>query len=131
MSSPDNALRKLTLSVLAGTEHNTSNFTPAPVQLEFIYGIETEHTPLELAISELQPGESKSVQLPSDELKSFFGSQYDQFIQATTLHLIPPILFLQLTLERSATTSPKEVIQAMAKSIGHGGCGGGCGSGCG
>lgn len=131
MSSPDKALKRLKISILAGAEQDTFNLTPAPVQLEFIFGIETELTPMELAISNMQLGESTSVRLTSDELKPFLGSQYAQFSQKTTFHLIPPILFLQLTLQESAETSPKDVVKAMAQSIGHGGCGGACGCGCG
>lgn len=131
MTPNDKVVSNISLSLLAGDNPETYNLSPAPVSFDFIFGIETSGlTPFELILNEMRTGESTSIELAGNDLESFFGNLFQSFCKVISLHHIPDILFLQVTLEKCAEASPREIVQAMAKSVGHGGCGGGCGCGC-
>jgi hypothetical protein len=131
MTLQEKALKKLEVEFLAGAGPNSYTLIPSPATLSFIYGIETELTPFELTLSRLEKGETTTIELAGSELQSYFGSLYGNFLDLTRMHLLPADIYLQFTLKSYNDATPKEIVQAMAKAVGHGGCGGDCGCGCG
>lgn len=131
MTQQDKTTKRLEITLLAGGGRNAFNLTPSPVTLSFIYGIQTELTPFELALGQLDKGESITVELLGSELQPYFGSLYHEILKLTNMHLVPATVFLQFTLQKYSEVSAKEVVQAMARAVGHGNCGGSCDCGCG
>lgn len=130
MTLQDKAVKRLEIELLAGGNRDSYNLTPAPLVLSFIFGIETELTPFELALSSLKIGETVTAEISGSELQSYFGSLYGAFIELTRMQVRPARLFMSLTLQNLSDPTPKEVVQAMAKAGGQGSCGGSCGCGC-
>lgn len=123
-------MKKITLSLLAGSAPDTYSLTPSAVSLEFIYGAGSAGvTPLEIALAEMKVGDCTEVKLATMELEPFWGNLFVPFRQAVGLHILPAILYLRIGLEACSEPSPREVVHYMAQSLHHGGCG--CGGDCG
>ena len=133
MLQTDKTVKKISLAVQAGDSPGTYNYTKEPAALEFIYGIESAGlTPFELAIDSLAPGESTTLTVGGNELESFFGSLFIPLCKAIGLKLFPVSLTVEVEVTDCGEATPREIVAAMAQSVGHGGgCGGGdCGCGC-
>lgn len=130
MELQEKALKRLDIELAAGGNRNSHNLTPSPVAFSFIYGIETDLTPFERTLSPFNVGDSATIELPGSELQSYFGSLYGTLIDRIGMHILPTKIFLEVTLRNCSETTPKEVVQAMARATAHGSCGGGCGCGC-
>lgn len=120
-------LKKLSLSVHAGTVPDSNNLTPAPILSEFIFGLGTSGmAPFEYELSEKHEGDTFSLSLRPEDIPMFFE------------HLcicLPPLpanadtYYLTITIDKVSDVSASEVVKALAGSTG---CGGGdCGCGCG
>lgn len=132
MTAPDKVMKKISLSLLAGNTAETYSLTPSAVFLGFIFGAGSAGlTPLEVSLNDMGLGESKAIRLSSKEIEQFFGRLFISFRQAVGLHIFPETLFLRIELKSCTEAEPREIVQAMAKSLDHGGCGGSCGCGCG
>ena len=124
------SLKKLYLLLRVGSSEQEYNYTPEPVPFDFIYGIGHQGiTPFEKLLTSLNEGESTSFALQRAELQQFFGKQAHQLRQVTGMHLVPEQLYFEVQLTECLEPEPREMVQAMAKTIAHG-CGGGCDCGC-
>lgn len=124
-------LKKVKLAVLAGDAAGKYSLTPSPKVFEFLYGIGTEGLePFEIAFSEKCPGESLALNLRADEAPAFFGRFLGPVRQLLLLHSMPATLFLHMTVTGVDDAENREVVQGLARSAGHGGCGGTCDCGC-
>ncbi len=132
MTTTIQQLKNVKLAILAGIEPEGYSLTASPAIFEFIYGIGTEGLePFEVVLSDKCAGDNVVLTLTADEAPQFFGRFLRPIRQLLGLHLLPPILFLQMTVTVVADADNREVVQALAKSTGHGGCGGSCDCGCG
>ena len=121
-------LKKITLSVQAGTSQDTMNLTPKYPGLEFIFGLGSGGmTPFEYELVDKVEGESVLIHLKSEDFHRFFE------------HLNPPLMdlfdvngdiYLKVKVEAVRSAENKEVIKAMADMAAHGGAGCDCGCGC-
>jgi hypothetical protein len=124
-------LKKITLAILAGSEPGKYSLTATPVVFEFIYGIGAEGLePFEVVLADKCVGEHVALTLAADEVSQFFGRFLGQIRQLLGLYLLPPALSLQISVTAVVDADNREVVQALAKSTGHGGCGGSCDCGC-
>ncbi len=131
MTTTIQQLKKVRLAILAGSEPGKHSLTATPMVFEFIYGIGAEGLePFEAVLGDKCVGGHVVLTLAADEVPQFFGRFLRQIRQLFGLHLLPPTLSLHMTVTAVADADNREVVQALAKSAGHGGCGGSCDCGC-
>ena len=121
-------LKKITLSIQAGTSQYTMDLTPKYPKVEFIFGLGLEGmTPFEYELSDKTEGESVLLHLRKEDFYSFFE------------HLNPPLtdlfdgkadVYLKVNINAVTTAENREIVKAMAAMAGHGGVGCDCGCGC-
>ena len=119
-------LKKVFLSLEAGTTAESMELTPTALEYAFIFGIgPAGMCPFEYELIHKNQDDIILLRLKQEENHHFFG------------HLNPPILdlleenasyFLKVTIVKVDTADSKEVVKALADSTLHsGGCGCGCG----
>lgn len=126
------ALKKITLSVQAGSEAMNFSLTPSSVIIEFIYGVASDGlTPFEVALGDKVSGDLLNLSVSNSEAADYFGNLFPVVRQKLGIHLLPEVLFLQVEVNSVTVADNREVVQALAGSLAHGGCGGGsCDCGC-
>jgi hypothetical protein len=125
-------LKKVGLAILAGHTPGQFNLTPSPMALEFLYGIGSDGlTPFEVTLGGKAEGDTLTVKVSADDAPQFFGHFFPPLRQALGLHLLPAEICLDLKVTAVTDAENREVVQALARAAGHGGCGGSCGCGCG
>ncbi len=111
-------LKKVTLSIEAGTTPDAMNLTPTPQSLEFVFGVGSDGlTPFEYALVDKSEGDEASIRLNSNELCSLPGNAFGPFSH------MPPgreSLYVKATVLRVLPADNREVIKAMAGSTGCG-----------
>jgi hypothetical protein len=122
-------LKKITLSIQAGTSQDTMDLTPKYLELEFIFGLGPEGmTPFEYELADRSEGESTLLHLKKKDLCTFFE------------HLNPPLtdlfdaqddVYLKVNIDAVRPAENREVVKAIADMAAHGGAGCDCGCGCG
>lgn len=128
MNKVDN-LKKVKVSIKAGTSQDTMDLTPKHPQIEFIFGLGPGGmTPFEYYLVDRTEGDSISLYLKKDDFDSFFE------------HLHPPLMdlfdgrddvYLKVNIDTAIPAGSREVVKAMAEMAAHGGVGCDCGCGCG
>ena len=128
MNKVDN-LKKVRLSIQAGTSPDDMNLTPKNLELNFIFGLGPGGmTPFEYELVDRAEGESVLIHLKKENFLSFFE------------HLDPPLLdgfevkdqlYLKVNIDDVTPAESREVIKALADMAAHGGTGCECGCGCG
>jgi len=121
-------LKKITLSIQAGTSQDTMDLSPKYPKIEFIFGLGLEGmTPFEYELADKTEGESVLLHLRKEDFYSFFE------------HLNPPLtdlfdgkadVYLKVNINAVTTAENREIVKAMAAMAGHGGAGCDCGWGC-
>ena len=122
-------LKKIALSIQAGTSQDTMDLIPRYPELEFIFGLGPEGmTPFEYALADRGEGESTLFHLKKKDFRSFFE------------HLNPPLtdlfdgrddVYLKVNIDTVTPAENREVVKALADMAAHGGAGCDCGCGCG
>jgi hypothetical protein len=122
-------LKKVTLSIHAGTSQNNMDLTPKHPEFEFIFGLGfTGMAPFEYKLADRAEGECVLLHLKKQDLVSFFE------------HLHPPLMdlfvdredvYLKVKIVAVKPAESREVVKAMAEMATHGGAGCDCGCGCG
>jgi hypothetical protein len=131
MSTTIQPLKKVRLTVLAGSKVGEYRLTPSPVVFEFLYGIGADGlTPFEMTLGEKKPGDNLTVTVAAGEASMFFGRLLGSIRNLLGLQLFPTTLSLQMTVTAVNDAENREVVQALARSTGHG-CDGSCDCGCG
>ena len=128
MTKVDN-LKKIKLSLRAGTSHEAMDLTPEHPEFSFIFGLAPEGmTPFEYELVEKAEGDDVLIHLKKNNLNRLFE------------HLNPPIqdlfdgredVYLKVKILAVSTADNREVVKAMAAMTAHGGGGCDCGCGCG
>ncbi len=119
-------LKKVTVTLEAGSGPDAMDLTPTPRSIEFVFGVGAAGlTPFEYALVGKSEGEEATIRLNPDEICSLPGDVLPPFFQ------MPPganRLYVKATVDRVLPADNREVIQAMAGSTGCGcGCDGSCG----
>ncbi len=122
-------LKKITLTIQAGTSPDNMDLTPQTPQFSFIFGLAPEGmTPFEYKLVDKIENDEVLLHLKEASVGTFFE------------HLNPPIwdlmkgrgeIYLNLKITGISDAGNREVIKAMAAMAGHGGGGCDCGCGCG
>lgn len=125
-------MKKICLSLLAGSEESSFTFTPDPVAFEFIYGIGREGlTPFEQLLNGRKTGDKVELVVTASEAPVFLGSLLLPLTFAAGISIFPAQTYIRLEILSIADAENREIIKALAKSVGHGGgCGGSCDCGC-
>jgi hypothetical protein len=121
-------LKKITLSIQAGTSQDTMDLTPKYPVLEFIFGLGPEGmTPFEYELVDKAEGERVLLHLKKEDSYNFFE------------HLNPSLpglfegrddVYLKVNIEAVTPAENREIVKAMADMATHGGAGCDCGCGC-
>ena len=124
-------LKKVTLSLRAGSKPEKFDLTTSPVALEFIYGVASDGLcPFESALHEKHQGDSLVLHVPTADAHEFFGHLFQSLRQVLGLQILPGIICLTIEVTDVADADNREVVQSLAKALAHGSCGGSCGCGC-
>lgn len=103
-----------------------------PVHIEFIFGVASDGlTPFESALSGAKQGDCFPIAVPSAGAWDYFGHCLPDFRQTIGLAIMPSMINLHIEVAEVTDPENREVVQSLAKTISHGGCGGSCGCGCG
>lgn len=122
-------LKKITLSVTAGTSPQTSDIIAQPQSFSFIFGLGTDGlTPFEYALTGKTSGDEVSVQLKREDLNRIFRHINPPFTRDLVGHAE---IFLTAHITLVEPAESREVIRTMAAMAEcESGCDGGCGCGC-
>ena len=122
-------LKKITLTIQAGTSQDIMNLIPKYPEIEFIFGLGSQGmTPFEYKLVNKVEGDRVEFLLKKNDCFRFFG------------HLTPLMVnlvdncddvYLKATVEGTTPAKNREIIKAMAEMTAHGGAGCDCGCGCG
>jgi hypothetical protein len=124
-------LKKVTLSLMAGSKPEKYNLTGSPVALEFIYGVASDGLcPFESTLHDKHEGDTLILNVPAADAHEFFGHIFQSMRQALGLLIIPETIRLQIEVTAVVDADNREVVQSLAKALAHGSCGGSCGCGC-
>ncbi|MFC1824008.1 hypothetical protein ACFL9T_14955 [Thermodesulfobacteriota bacterium] len=107
-------LKKVTLSLEAGSEPDTMNITAAPVLFEFIYGIGAGGlSPFECELAEKSEGEELVLHLKGEEISSAFQHLMLPF------SMIPEdldVFYLKAKITDIRDAEQREVVRALAEA---------------
>lgn len=119
-------LKKVTLSVTAGTSPQTSDIIDQPQTFSFIFGLGTDGlTPFEYAMTGKTSGDEISLQLRSADLNRIFRHINPPFMRDVVGHAE---IFLTALIEVVEPAESREVIRTLAAMAE---CESGCDCGCG
>jgi hypothetical protein len=114
-------LKKVTLSMEAGTSPELMDLTPRPSQLEFIYGLGTEGlTPFEFQLVDKTVGNEVRLQISGEQIPRVF--QHLSLPSINIPETLNTIFFKFIVLE-ILHTNQREVIKALAENAN---CGDSC-----
>jgi hypothetical protein len=124
-------LKKVTLSLMAGSTPEKYNQTGSPVALEFIYGVASDGLcPFESALGDKHAGDTLTLSVPAADAHEFFGHIFQSLQQVFGLQIMPTTIHLKIEITAVVNADNREVVQSLAKALAHGSCGGSCGCGC-
>lgn len=124
-------LKKVSLSLRAGSRPGTFNLTGTPVVLEFIYGVASDGLcPFESALNDRYEGDTLTLSVPIADAPEFFGYIFQPLCEALGFKIMPETLYLQIEVTTVVDADNREVVRSLAKALVHGNCGGSCGCGC-
>lgn len=125
-------MKKITVTLLAGTSEGSYGLTPVPVPFDFIYGIgRLGLTPFEQLLEGKIIGDSLSLAVVSGQGYQYFGTLYGSIASNVGIVITPPVIHMNVEITAVAAADNREVVKALAESLGHGGgCGGDCDCGC-
>ena len=124
-------LKKITLSLMAGSIPEKYNLTGSPVALEFIYGVASDGLcPFESVLNDKHEGDRLILSVPAADAHEFFGHIFQSLHQVLGLQIMPTTIHLKIEVTAVVDADSREVVQSLAKALAHGSCGGSCGCGC-
>ena len=117
-------LKKITLTIEAGTSTNKMDITARPQSMTFVYGLGTTGlTPLEYALADKSTGDVVLVNIRPGELARTFGHLQPPF--ETKLDVTAEV-HLRVRVDKIKPAESREIISAMAAAA-ECGCDCGCG----
>jgi len=124
------SLKKVQLSIDAKQEAGKKLFSE-PKYFSFIFGSSSNGLcPLELALIEKREGDVINMELTPTNMNEFCSHLLKPLRQTLELQILPNVLSLTCTIVNIEDADNKEIVQAIAQSIGNDGCGGDCDCGC-
>ena len=121
-------LKKITLTLQAGTTPDTMDLPLKHPEIEFIFGLAPEGmTPFEYELVEKTEGEEVLLHLRKNACSAFFEHLSSLFWD---LFEERDELYLKAKIDAVADAENREIVRAMAERAAHGGGGCDCGCGC-
>lgn len=131
MTATAEPLKKIRLLLLAGSGENEFTFTPDPVFLEFIFGLaQTGLSPFEQKILGRRVGDTINIRVDPNDAPTIFGPIWHPILHLAKISIMPRELYLFLEIAEIVDADNREVVKALAGSLGSCGSGGSCGCGC-
>ena len=123
-------LKKIKLSLEAGTSRDLADLQLPASEFEFIFGLGREGlSPLECDLAEKKVGDEIVVHLGKQNLHEYIAHVR---LPVHTVLENRDSIFLAMRVEAINPADSREVVKTMAQMTGHGtGCDGGCDCGCG
>jgi hypothetical protein len=129
-TEPVKHLKKVTLLLLAGSGPEKFDLIDSPVPFQFVYGVASDGLcPFESALSDKHEGDKLAISVSFSNLRLYFGYLYHN-LPALGAKIMPETLYMEIEVASVTDADDREVVQAIGKSLAHGGCGGSCGCGC-
>lgn len=123
-------LKKVTLSISLVDSTGNQNAAEAE-ELSFVFGAASEGlSPLEAALTDKHVGDSLKMSIPQQEMHEVCGHLLPKLRHLLGLQILPQVLSLDITIKRVEDASAREVVKAVAASVGSGCGGGSCDCGC-
>ena len=123
------SLKKVHLH-LSISDKKKRSICKAPQPFVFIYGCaSTGLNPFELELADKMEGEKLQMELKTSELAGKLGHLHQQMRHALGVQILPSELKLQVKIGKVENADEREIIQAIAGSLGSS-CGGNCDCGC-
>jgi hypothetical protein len=127
-------LRRVGLSLAAGSAEGRSDILPGPAPFDFIFGIGTDGiTPFEYRLVHKLPGDHIEVMVTRNDLSRLFGHLAPQVLAALPIPARLDRWWLSVAIEAVNAADGRDVVRALARlsEAAEGGCGctGGCGGG--
>jgi hypothetical protein len=105
-------LKKVTLSLEAGTSSDHMNITPGPTEFEFVFGLGTFGlTPFEFALADKMCGDEILVRLRQENLQRYFEHINLPIFRYTKDHIS---FYLKVRIVNVSRADGKELLKAMA-----------------
>lgn len=102
-----------------------------PRSFSFIFGAASNGLcPLEIALNEHLVGDSVRVKIAGNDMGEICGHLLQPLRMALDLPVMPNQLSLDISVADVCVAENREIVQAIAKSIGGGSCHGDCSCGC-
>ncbi len=131
VKTPIQPLKKVTLSLMAGSTPEKYNLTGSPLALEFIYGVASDGLcPFESVLGDKHEGDTLTLSVSAADTHEFFGHIFQSLHQVLGLQIMPATIHLKIEVTAVVDADSREVVQSLAKALAHGSCGGSCGCGC-
>lgn len=122
----------MAVALKAGSEKDRYNFTPEPVEFEFIFGAGSAgFCALESALYEKGEGDKVSLTVPAAEASEAFGHLRMPIFCALGIQKSADPLFLEVTVAGVSDADSRELVQSIARGASHSCGGGSCDCGCG
>lgn len=132
MAATIQLLKKVTLSLMAKIAPGKLEAGGPPLSLAFVYGVASDGLcPFELALHDRHEGEKLVVSVKAADAHAYFGHLYHPLCQILGLRLPHDTIELEIEIAGVTDAADREVVQAAARALTHGGCGTSCGCGCG
>ena len=123
-------LKKVSLSISVLDGSGNQNAAEAG-ELSFVFGAASEGlSPLEAAIADKRQGDSIKMSIPQQEMHEVCGYLLPQLRHLLRLQIIPQVVELGITVKAVEDASQREIVKAVAASVGSGCGGGSCDCGC-
>ena len=123
-------MKKVTVTLEAGTSPDSMDLSKQPFPFQFIYGVGTEGVCLfEKSLFEKPSGEEILLQVGPHQTRDVFGHLTQDLINF--LPLANTSFYLKATISAVETADNREIVRAIAKGSGSSDCKGGCDCGCG
>jgi hypothetical protein len=123
-------LKRVTLSVKHLPSEGGDGWAQR-AQLQFFYGIAADGlTPFEMTLSDKRVGDRLRCDLFPAQVEEYFGHLHPALRRAMVGNLIGPPFSLEVEVLAVEDPDDRDLVQAMAKTLGHGCGGGSCDCGC-
>lgn len=124
-------LTKVAVALRAGNDSDSYNFTPEPVDFDFIYGAGSAgFCTFESSLYEKSEGDKITLTVSAAEASEAFGHLRMPLYCALGLQKSANPLFLEITVTGISEVDNRELVQSIAKGASHGCGGGNCDCGC-
>ena len=124
----DGSLKKIEMLLEAGTNPQIMDITSQPVTAQFIFGIASDGlTPFECELADKSPGDVTVLNIIEKQIATMFGHLSQLILDNIEVR---DSFYLKVKINDIVTPENREVVNAMAESLKHGGgceCGCGCG----